>query len=140
MAVTILVGRIIFSLLFLGSAMGHLMQADQTAEVAKQRGLPFAKLGVILTGVQLSVGGVMILLGVWADLGALILLAFVLPAAFLIHPFWTMEEDDQIVEMSAFMKNIALSGALIMLFAFFANVGHDLDLMLTDPLFELDLD
>lgn len=139
MAITILVGRILFSLLFLGSAMGHLMQADETAEVVKERGLPMPKLLAMLSGVQIAVGGMMIALGAWADLGALILLAFVLPAAFLIHPFWKLGEDQMMVEMPAFMKNIAISGALVMMFGFFSTVGPDLDLMLTDSLFDLDL-
>lgn len=140
MSVIVLVGRIVFSLLFLGSAMGHLMQSEQTAAVAQGRGLPAARALAILTGIQLGVGGLMIAAGAWADLGALILLAFVLPAAFLIHRFWQEEGETQIIEMSAFMKNLALSGALLMLFAFFAHLGPELDFMATDPLFDLDLD
>ncbi|MCM6778809.1 DoxX family protein [Nocardia sp. CDC159] len=138
MDVLVLIGRILFALLFLGSAFGHFTQTDAMAAYTASKGVPAAKVNVLFSGVMLLLGGLSVLLGVWADLGCLILLVFVLPAAFLMHAFWK-ESDPQVRqgEMVNFNKNVALGGAALMLFAFFAH-NRDLGLTLTGPLFHLD--
>ncbi|MFI5782239.1 DoxX family protein [Nocardia sp. NPDC051570] len=137
MDVVVLIGRILFALLFLGSGFGHLTQTDAMAAYTASKGVPAAKAGVLVSGVMLIVGGLSVLLGVWADLGSLILLVFVLPAAFLMHAFWK-ESDAQAKqgEMVHFNKDVALGGAALMLFAFFAH-NSDLGLTITGPLFHL---
>jgi uncharacterized membrane protein YphA (DoxX/SURF4 family) len=137
MSVVVLIGRILFVVLFLSSALGHLTQSDAMAGYASSKGVPAAKAAVLGSGVLLLLGGLSVLLGVWADLGALLLLAFLLPAAIVMHAFWT-EADPQArqLEMVQFTKDVALAGASLMLFAFFAHVS-DLGLTLTGPLFHL---
>lgn len=134
----ILIGRVLFAFLFIGSGFAHLTQTAMMTGYATSRGLPLAKLAVPATGVQIIVGGLMVLLGVWADLGALLLVAFLLPTAVLMHAFWK-ETDEQArqLEMTQFMKDFALGGAALMLFAFFAATP-ELGLAITGPLFTLD--
>ncbi len=83
-------------------------------------------------------GGVSILLGLWADLGALALVVFLVPTALLMHGFWK-ETDATAKQMETiqFFKDLGLAGAALMLFGFFAYVGDDLGLTLTGPLFDL---
>ncbi|WP_338049542.1 hypothetical protein [Rhodococcus jostii] len=85
----------------------------------------------------LVAGALSVLLGIWADLGSLLLVAFLIPTAALMHNFWS-ESDPQTrqMEMIQFNKDIALAGAALMLFAFFAH-DADLGLTLTGPLFPL---
>ncbi|MEU0542029.1 DoxX family protein [Nocardia sp. NPDC003693] len=136
--VLVLIGRILFAALFLGSAMGHLTKADAMAQYAQFRGVPSPKLAVIGSGVLLLVGGLSVLFGVWADLGALLLVIFLLPTAFLMHPFWKETDPEaKQTEMISFNKDVALAGAALMLFAFFSAAGHCLGLTLTGPLFNL---
>ncbi|MFE5289883.1 DoxX family protein [Nocardia sp. NPDC056611] len=138
MDVLVLIGRILFALLFLGSGFGHLAQRASMAQYAQFKGIPMPTLAVPASGVLLLAGGLSVLLGVWADLGALLLILFLVPTAFLMHAFWK-ETDPEAKqgEMVHFNKDIALAGASLMLFAFFAHVGHDLGLTLTGPLFDL---
>ncbi|MGH3518448.1 MAG: DoxX family membrane protein [Haloechinothrix sp.] len=138
MDVLVLIGRVLFAILFLGSAYGHLAQGRAMVGYVESRGVPLAKLAVPVSGIQILLGGLMVLLGVWADLGALLLLAFLVPTAVLMHAFWK-ETDAQTRQMEQiqFMKDMALGGAALMLFAFFAHVG-DLGLTITGPLFSLD--
>jgi len=139
MDVLVLIGRLLFVPLFLGSAMGHLTQTEGMAAYAKSRGLPSARIAVLGTGVMLAVGGILVLLGLWADLGALILVLFLVPTAVLMHAFWR-ETDAQVRqnEMVQFLKDLSLAGAALMLFAFFAYLGDDLGLTITGPLFDLN--
>jgi uncharacterized membrane protein YphA (DoxX/SURF4 family) len=102
MSVVILIGRILFGLIFIGAGVaGHLMQADATAGYAKTRGVPNAKLLTQLSGLGILAGGVGVILGIWTDLAALGLVAYALIAAFMVHHFWTdTDEMTQQVEMS----------------------------------------
>ena len=138
MDVLVLIGRILFCALFLVSALGHFGQTDAMAGYARSKGVPAPRPAVLLSGVLLVLGAVSILLGLWPDLGALLLVAFLVPTALLMHAFWK-ETDAQAKQMEQvqFLKDIALAGAALMLFALFAHVGDDLGLVIVGPLFDL---
>lgn len=137
MDILVLIGRIVFAALFLGSAFGHLTQSEAMGGYAESRGVPAGRLMVLASGVLLLVGGLMVLLGIWPDLGSLLLVVFLVPTAVLMHGFWR-ERDPQArqLEMISFQKDLALAGAALMLFAFFAHTD-DLGLTITGPLFNL---
>jgi uncharacterized membrane protein YphA (DoxX/SURF4 family) len=137
MDVVFLIGRILFALLFVMSGlMGHLVQARGTTEFARSVGAPAPAVMVPLTGVVILVGGLSVALGIWADLGALLLVAFLVPVAFLMHAFWK-EEDPQAqqVQMAQFMKNIGLAGAALIIFYVYNELQGGAGLSLTEPLF-----
>ncbi|WP_040777381.1 DoxX family protein [Nocardia pneumoniae] len=137
MDVVVLIGRVLFVVLFLSSAFGHFTQTGAMAGYTQSRGVPMPKYAVLASGVLLALGGLSVLLGVWADLGSLLLVVMLLPTAFLMHAFWK-ETDPQAQqqEMVQFNKDLALAGAALMLFAFFAHV-EELGLTITGPLFDL---
>ncbi len=141
MSVVILIGRILFGLIFVGAGFaGHLKESDETAGYAESPGLSNAKILVQISGVLVAAGGLGVIFGVWADLAALGLVVYTLIAAFMIHHFWT--DDDpmtQTVEMSTFMKNLSIAGGGLILFGFLAAAGGAVDFMLTDPVFDFDL-
>ncbi len=139
MDVVVLIGRTLFVAIFLASGIGHFGQTEGMAGYAEMRGVKPARPFVLLSGTQIIVGGSMVLLGVWADLGALLLGAFALEAAFLIHHFWTDEGQEARNQQAHFMKNIALAGAALTMFVFFAVAGPDLGLQITEPLFNLTI-
>jgi putative oxidoreductase len=134
----VLIGRILFCFLFLTSAYGHFAQRKMMAGYAGSKGVPQPEPAVLAGGVALTLGGLMVLFGVWADLGCLFLVVFLVPTAVLIHGFWK-ESDPQARQMETvqFSKDIALAGASLMLFAFFAFAGDNLGLTITGPLFHL---
>ncbi|MEK6228492.1 MAG: DoxX family protein, partial [Actinomycetota bacterium] len=71
----------------------------------------------------------------WADVGAILLVLFLVPTTFIMHAFWK-EQDPQAeqMQMAMFMKNTALTGgALIILFLYDAY-GDDAPVSLTGPL------
>lgn len=136
MGVVALLGRVLFVAIFLGSGFNHLTQSAGMTGYAESKRLPSARLMVLISGVWILVGGLMVLLGLWGDLGALMLAAFVLATAFLFHGFW--QESDPMTrqnEMIHFMKDLSLTGAALLVFVLYAEFGEDLGLTLTDPLF-----
>ncbi len=139
MDVIALIGRILFVLIFLGSGTtGHIGQRKGMAQYAASQGIPAAEALVVLSGVMIVVGGLMVALGVWGDLGALLLLVLVLATAFLVHAFWKVQDPHQRMDQQVhFMKNLGLAGGSILAFVVFAGLGHDLGLTITGPLFDL---
>ena len=137
MDVIVLLGRIVFSYLFISSGVSHILKRQDMSGYAAYKGIPQAMIATLVSGTMILLGGIMVLLGLWADLGSLLIAAFCFPTAILMHAFWK-ETDPQakMSEMAQFNKDIALGGAALMLFAFFAHTG-DLGLTLTGPLFTL---
>jgi putative oxidoreductase len=136
MDLIVLIGRILLAALFLGSAFGHLTQTEGMAGYAQAKGVPSARAAVMVSGVLILLGSLMVLLGIWPDLGALFLFIFLIPTAILMHGFWR-ETDPQArqMEMIQFQKDIALAGAALIAFALFASA--DVGLTITGPLFNL---
>ncbi|WP_020388733.1 DoxX family protein [Kribbella catacumbae] len=138
MDVVVLIGRILFAALFAVSAYAHFGQTEAMTNYARSKGVPAAKLAVLLGGVLLTLGALSILLGLWPDLGALLLVVFLVPTALLMHPFWKeTDASAKQMEQVQFTKDTALAGASLMLFALFAQVGDDLGLVIVGPLFNL---
>jgi putative oxidoreductase len=136
MDIVILIGRILFAALFLSSAYGHFSQAKQMTGYAQSKGVPFAAAAVYGGGVLLGLGGLSVLLGIWPDLGALLLVIFLVPTAVLIHAFWReTDEQARYLEMVQFFKDTSLAGASLMLLGLFASLGDELGLVITPPVF-----
>ena len=136
MEALLIIGRVLFSLIFLGAGIGHLAQPAATAEYAASRGVPAAGLLARISGVLITAGGLGVILGVWMDLAALGLAVYVLVAAIMVHHFWSDEEPTRTVEMSMFMKNVSIAGAGLILFVMSAT-GADLGWELGARLFDL---
>jgi putative oxidoreductase len=131
------VGRILLALIFIASgAMGHLAQRETTVSFAKQTGAPAPEVMVPLTGVTGILGGLMVILGIWGDLGALILALMVVAFAMFMHAPWDQPDEQAQQEQTAhFMKNLAIAGGLLVLFWIFNQLQGEAPLTLTDPLF-----
>ena len=71
----------------------------------------------ILAGAILfEVGGaLMVLLGFRARIGAVALVAFLIPTTVLFHNFWSFEGDEQKMQMISFLKNLSIMGGLLMI-------------------------
>ncbi len=133
MDVVFLIARILFGALFLGSGVGHLTRAEAMAGYAASKGVPMAKPLTLLSGALLLLGALSVVLGIWGDLGSLVILLFLLPTAVLMHGFW--KEGDPMsrqMEMIQFNKDIALGGAAL---AFFWVFAHGVGLTITGSLF-----
>ena len=133
MDVVILIGRVMFSVLFLGAALGHVIRVDAMANFAASRGVPQPQALTLLSGLLIGVGGLMVLLGIWADLGALFLFVFLMGTTLFVHRFWWETGEARMQMQVQFMKDLALAGASLMLFAFFATT--EVGFTLTGPLF-----
>jgi putative oxidoreductase len=136
MEVVEVIGRVVFALIFLDYGSTHLRQRQAIVAFARTFNAPSPEITVPLTGVMMVLGGLAIALGVWPDVGALLIILFLLPAAFTAHAYWRESDPGmQAVQRSQFWKNISLAGAALFIFAIAIDLGDDFPASLVGPLF-----
>jgi putative oxidoreductase len=67
--------------------------------------------GAIMTGV----GGLMVLLGIKARIGAILLILFLIPTTVIMHAFWMYDGSIREMQMLMFLKNMSIVGGLFIL-------------------------
>ncbi len=113
----ILLSRLLLSLPFLYSGIDKCVRWSAAQREVAASGLPATTLLHLVTvAVQLG-GGLSLLVGIEARLGALLLVVFLLPVTFMYHPFWRRTGADLVAEADHFLLNIAIIGGLLSIFA-----------------------
>ena len=109
----ILLGRFLFVLTFLLSAPTHF--SSQTIVYAASQGVPLASLALPLSGVIALAGGLSILLGYRARIGAGLIVLFLAAVTPMLHKFWAVSDPKmRQMQFIMFMKNVSrLGGALL---------------------------
>jgi len=137
MDILLVIGRVLFALIFINSGIAHLTKLNDMTGYAQFKKVPAPKLAVIVTGLMLIIGGLYIVFGVYADLGALLLAIFLVPTAFMMHNFWTIQDPQaKQGEMINFFKNLSLAGAALIIFVLVGS-GVDFGPSVTDGFFNL---
>ena len=136
MDVVELIGRLAFAAIFVSSGPNHLLKREQMTAYARSAGAAAAPLFVPLTGLMIIAGGLLVAIGAWVDLGAALIVAFLIPTSFFMHGFWRyddpMERQNQQIH---FMKNVAMIGGALVLIYLFVQFSDQVGLTLTGPLF-----
>jgi putative oxidoreductase len=137
MDLVFLIGRSLLGLVFiLAGIQVHLVARKQSAEMARGVGVPFPEISVPLTGIIIVVAGLMVALGVWPDLAAILLILFLVSAAYFFHAFWRIEDpQEQGSQTGHFMKNMGLVGASLIIFFIYNQLQGSVPLSLVGPLF-----
>jgi putative oxidoreductase len=106
-----LIGRILIASIFLSAGIEKIMNPGQTQQYMASHGMPLVGfLMVCAIAVELG-GGLSVLFGFKARLGAAVLALFLVPTTLIFH---TKFPDQQI----NFMKNLAIIGGLLLIFYF----------------------
>ncbi len=116
----VLLGRILFSIVFLLSSIDHFDGHDLSYAIAAH--VPLAKIAVPIAGVMILAGGLSILFGYKAKLGALLIIIFLIPVTPMMHNFWAVT-DPRMHEVHKvnFLKNLAMLGAAFLITQFGAG-------------------
>ena len=119
----VLVGRILFVALFVVSAQGHIANHARFVATAKGK-IPIPYVVGWPVGAWLVLATLSMVLGIWPDVGALMMAAFLIPTTILFHPFWTFSDAAQRrTQRGSFFRNVSLLGASLALFAFLTVTG-----------------
>lgn len=138
--IIVLIGRILIVIFpaYISGYGFHVRNPKAAEGYARAMGFPIVALAGIPAGVWLITSSVSIALGIWPDLGALMLGAFTIPTALYFHRFWTLEDVEQRqTQTGFFFRNVILLGGCLVMFGFFTAAGEGLRYTLTAPLFDL---
>jgi putative oxidoreductase len=114
------VARALFAAIFIFAAPGHF--SAQTIAYAGQQGVPLPGLAVPLSGLIALAGGISVLLGYHARIGAGLIALFLIPVTVMMHRFWTVTDPTMAgIQAAMFMKNVSMLGAALLIAHFGAG-------------------
>jgi putative oxidoreductase len=116
----VVLGRFFFALIFLMAGANHF--SGQTIAFAASQGVPLASFAVPFSGVLAIAGGLSILLGYRARLGAWLVVLFLVPVSLMMHKFWLVQDPMMAqIQMILFMKNVSMLGGALLISQFGAG-------------------
>jgi putative oxidoreductase len=140
-----LLARILLAQIFILSGINHLLNWNGTIQYMTGKGMTLERVlgssGTVFVNVMLAgamtfllLGGLSVLLGIRARLGAVLLILFLIPVTLIFHDFWNYAAQDpqHVPQMINFMKNTGLGGGLLMVLAF-GSGSLSLDAFLSKP-------
>lgn len=121
LVIVFLLGRALFSAMFIMSGLNHFFRLRATAEAAESAGVPAPVAATLASGFILLAGGLSVLLGVAVRAGTALLVIFLLPTAFIMHRFWGLDDPAASQnQLAHFLKNLVMAGAALMIHYFTA--------------------
>jgi putative oxidoreductase len=104
----------LFALVFLVSVPS--LFSPNTIGYAAAHGVPLASIAVPVSGIIELLGGLSILLGYHAKIGAWLIVLFLIPVTLTMHNFWAVQDPMQAqMQMIMFMKNLSILGAALII-------------------------
>jgi putative oxidoreductase len=116
----VVLGRFFFALIFLMAGANHFSR--QAIAFSASQGVPLASIAVPIAGVLAIAGGLSVLLGYRAKLGAWLIALFLVPVTLMMHKFWTVTDPMMAqIQMIMFMKNASMLGGALLISHFGAG-------------------
>ncbi len=113
-----LLGRIILGLFFFFEAVDNIVYFGETRETLEAYGISFApNLLIVLVIIFLLIGSVMVIIGYYASVGALILFTYWFLFTLIVYSFWNDPVGEKTLAITYFSRNMALCGGLLILVA-----------------------
>ena len=106
-SIAMLIGRILLSVIFIQAAISKLADISGTIAYFQGLGLLLPSVTIWLVILIELVCGLMILTGLYTHVAATVLALFCIATAFIGHSDWS-----NVIELQAFMKDIAIAGGL----------------------------
>ncbi|TWT32070.1 DoxX family protein [Blastopirellula retiformator] len=113
-----LAGRIMIATIFFMSAVGNkIPNFSGVSQYMAAEGVPLPSVMLFGGIVFLIAGSLSVIAGYKTQIGAGLLLVFLIFATYFFHDFWTLEGEARQQQMIQFMKNLSLMGTMVFLMA-----------------------
>jgi len=109
----LLLGRILLGAIFVLSGYGKLTGLEGFSASLTNQGVPLASVLAVVAGAVEFGGGLFLVLGFQARLGALGLVVFTIIATLIAHRFWELEGAAVRGQQTQFLKNVSMIGGLL---------------------------
>jgi putative oxidoreductase len=108
------IGRVLFGIIFVLASFQHFTK--EAIGYAASQGTPLANIAVPFSGALALVGGLSIILGYRAKLGAWLIVIFLAAVTLFMHRFWMMSDPIMMrVQQAMFMKNLSMLGGALLI-------------------------
>lgn len=111
-----LAGRILLSFVFVMAAAIKIIYPGETEVYMANYGVPFSLFFMRLAIFVELAGGISLLIGYKAKLGAVLLVVFLIPVTLIFHT--QFDGQLQLQQLAMFLKNIAIIGGLLQVISF----------------------
>jgi putative oxidoreductase len=116
----VLLGRILFVLIFVNA--GPRLLLGQAVAFAVSQGVPMASIAVPIAGLLALAGGLSILLGYRAKIGAWLIALFLIGVTPMMHKFWVISDPMRYqLQLATFMRNVSMLGGALLISQFGAG-------------------
>lgn len=113
-----LIGRIILGLFFFFEAVDTIVYFGETRATLESYGITFApNLIIVLSIITLLIGASMVIIGYYANVGALMLFFYWFLFTLIVYSFWNDPLEEKNLAITYFSRNMALCGGLLILVA-----------------------
>lgn len=113
-----LLGRIILGLFFFFEAVDTIVYFDQTRNTLTSYGITWLQDWLIVASIIILLfGSIMVIIGYYASLGAMLLFIYWLAYTLIVYSFWNDGLSDKPLAITHFSRNLALCGGLLILIA-----------------------
>jgi len=110
-----LIARCLLAFIFLYEAYDSIFYAKETKAKMAMYGLSWNPDLLFYGAVTLLIlGGLMLLTGYRSSFGVVLLLIYWVPVTFIVHSFWNDPEPFKRMQAILFMKNLGITGGLLM--------------------------
>ena len=108
-----LLGRVLLGLIFVMSGMTKITGFEATQQQMAAQGMPLTAVFLVGAIIVEVLGGLSVILGLWARAGAAALFLFLIPATHIFHTDYSQQ-----TQMIMFLKNLSIMGGLLLVMAF----------------------
>ena len=111
-----LIARVMLSTIFIYEVYDSISFYGKTKNTMTAYGITWNQDFLLITViVLLTLGATLVLIGYYANLGAILLLCYMIPITLIVYSFWNDPQDVRRIQSIMFMKNIAIVGGLLLL-------------------------
>ena len=123
-----LIARALLGLIFVMSGISKITGFEGTQQYMASQGMPATAFFLVAAIVVEILGGLSVILGVWARVGAAALVLFLIPATLIFHTDFSQQ-----TQMIMFLKNVSIMGGLLLLIAYGSGLYSIRSLEVDEP-------
>jgi len=111
-----LLARVMLSTIFIFEVYDSITFYAKTKNTMSAYGITWNQDFLLITVITLlTIGAILVLIGYYANLGAVLLLCYMIPITLIVYSFWNDPQEVQRIQSIMFMKNVAIIGGLLLL-------------------------
>lgn len=112
-----LIARVLYAAVFIIAPLQVLASYGSIAAAPPLRRVPAPRIMVPAMSIVSILGAALVILGLWPDLGVILIMVFLIPVTFTMHAFWTVADPVQArAKRDAFLLNLCALGGGLLLF------------------------